>query len=133
MNSKFAFFSAILLLPSCAGTVRGALAEAPEWYDKRRVEIRGEGYPDLTTVRAVQDVEGSGHALQLDERKILKGEFRFRDHERSQPSDLTPAEILETQQALLTRLAPANTEPDILTQDEIDALKAIFDNYSLEG
>lgn len=83
-------------LGACAssmGAVRSAVDEAPEWFKERRVEIRGENYPDIRTVPQIT----GGDIPTLDtesERLVDPARARsFLDHPRAAPPDTTPDEI----------------------------------------
>ena len=56
-----------LLLAGCSGSfakVRTAIDQAPEWYDARRVEIRGEGYPEIIDVPTIEKGQEPGQTLE---------------------------------------------------------------------
>jgi len=50
-----------LLLGGCASLddVIGGIANTPEWFQERRVEIRGEGYPDIEAVPVLTDSDSA--------------------------------------------------------------------------
>ena len=48
-------FVTFVLLAGCAGSiekVQSMRADAPDWYEARKVEFRGEGYPELNSITA---------------------------------------------------------------------------------
>ena len=66
-----------LLLAGCTGSfakVRTAIDQALEWYDARRVEIRGEGYPKIIDVPVIAENQAPG--LTLEASKARGAELR---------------------------------------------------------
>lgn len=132
MLVRLVIISSLLGVSSCAGSMskmRQAVSDAPDWYDERRVEIRGDGYPRITRVRALNPPEGIGKNLTTDEAQLADAEARLVDHERSELSDTTPEDILAFTADSLAKFGPVETPPDILTMAEIEELKSVFDRY----
>ena len=119
----------ILLIAGCTGSyakVRTAINQAPDWYDARRAEIRGEGYPDLNEVKELTPDELPGKTLPAAAARVDILQAYFDSNERAEP----PAEAAAEMAALLTRVeagfAALPADPGFLTQDEIALIEAAF-------
>ena len=123
-------FVTFLVLASCAGSiekVQAMRAEAPEWYEARKLEFRGEGYPDLNSVPALSTQRDTRAKLALSEAETLAVLEQFNADPCAEGVTETPEEIrawaLQVRRAVEGQL-PA---PDFLTDAEVEALKARFD------
>ena len=100
---------------------------APDWYEARKTELAGKGYPSLgdvprdTTYRTRRDELVLTRAQQ-DE--ILAA---FNADPRSQPAYLTPEEILAWGTALRRKFDAEMKPASFLTDTDIARLKAKFD------
>ncbi|MEM9178600.1 MAG: hypothetical protein AAGA89_02760 [Pseudomonadota bacterium] len=122
-------FVTFILLAGCAGSiekVQAMRADAPDWYEARKVEFRGEGYPDLNSIPEPRTDYDPVAKLELSEAETLAALAMFEDNPRSEPATETPDEIrtwaAEVKRAVEGRL-PA---PDFLTDEEVEAIKARF-------
>ena len=127
---RASLFVTFILLTGCASSierVQAMRAEAPEWYEARKVEFRGEGYPDLNSVPELSDRGRTLRKLELSEAETLATLELFNSDPRAQAPQETPAQIrawaLEVKRAVEGQL-PA---PDFLTDAEVEELKARFD------
>lgn len=116
-----------LVLGGCASLdeVVGGIANTPEWFQNRRVEIRGEGYPDLTEVPSEDSVEGVSLRLTSIEKDARAGFATFLSDPRTEAAHLSLEEITQRQQSLQRRLsseAPDQTDA-VLTDADLDALR----------
>ena len=118
-----------LLLAGCAGSfakVRGAMAQAPDWYDERRTEIRGEGYPELIEVPVIEVGQEPGQTLEDSKARGAVLRASFEDARAASPADIS-AEIEAPRADVREGFAGFPAEPDFLTEDEIAAIRAAFD------
>lgn len=115
-------------LPACSSVDRiSDLREAaPEWYEARKQELQGEGYPRLGAVPTDTTYRNKQASLMKTgaERDAIREAF-FADP-RSAPAYLTPAEIADWGRKLKTRVDSAIPPADFLTDQQIDALHARF-------
>lgn len=127
----------VALLGGCAGSVdrvRGLVADAPDWYTERRVEIRGEGYPNVAAIPRLDADTRPGTDLNVEQDSLGMAEVAFLAHPRAEPASPTSTEeIYELQASLMARFDPVSTPPNILTDEEIEALRSVFDKYTAGG
>lgn len=119
----------ILLIAGCTSSfakVREAINQAPDWYDARRAEIRGEGYPNLAEVHELTGEELPGKTLPASAARVDILQAYFDSNERAE----LPADAGAEMAALLTRVeagfADLPADPAFLTQDEIAQIQAAF-------
>ncbi|MEL7103729.1 MAG: hypothetical protein AAGL97_14345 [Pseudomonadota bacterium] len=122
-------FVTFVFLAGCAGSiekVQSMRAEAPDWYEARKVEFRGEGYPSLNSIPEPRTDYDPVAKLELSEAETLAALAIFENDPRSELATETPEEILawasEVKRAVEGRL-PA---PDFMTDEEVEAIKARF-------
>ena len=119
--------SLVFLIPGCASLDDGVggISNTPEWFQTKRVEIRGEGYPDLSGVPLAETATGNiENDLDKEEyaRTLLDG---FLKDERSQPATISLDEIDARADEMNERLGlPSVAFDRILTSAEIAALRA---------
>ncbi|MHA7900686.1 MAG: hypothetical protein ACX94B_12550 [Henriciella sp.] len=101
-------------------------ADAPEWYEARKVEFRGVGYPDLNSVPELSDRGRTLNKLEISEAETLAALQLFNSDPRAEGAIETPEEIrawaTEVRRAVERQLPAA----DFLTDAEVEALKARF-------
>jgi len=126
---RAAIFVTFALLTGCAGSferVAAMRAQAPEWYEARKVEFRGEGYPSLSSVPVAVPGTNPLAKLELSEAEVNAALERFNNDPRAEGAVETPEEMrawaLEVKRAVEGRL-PA---PDFLTDAEVEEIKARF-------
>ena len=119
----------ILLVAGCTGSftkVREAVNQAPDWYDARRAEIRGEGYPDLAEVQELTGDDLPGKTLPVSAARVDILQAYFDTNERAE----LPVDAAGQMAALLKRVEAAfadlPADPAFLTQEEIAAIEAAF-------
>ncbi|NQY12691.1 MAG: hypothetical protein HRT81_02385 [Henriciella sp.] len=122
-------FVTFVFLAGCAGSiekVQAMRADAPEWYEARKQEFRGEGYPDLNAIPEKRTDYDPVRKLELSEAETRAALALLNEDPRSAPADETPEEIAawaaEMKRAVEGRL-PA---PDFLTDAEVEEIKARF-------
>ena len=125
--------TAVLLcavLTGCAGSmskISDIRESAPEWYEARKEELRGNAYPKLsqvptdTTYRSRQ----TGLVKSAEEQAAIRKAF-YADP-RSELTYLTPDMILEWGADMRERVAAMDTPTDFLTENDIAMLKARFE------
>lgn len=118
-----------LTVSACAtpvGAVRQAVSSAPEWYQEARVEIRGEGYPDVSRVVALEH-NGSAPG-RVDEARLAVA-----DSEARLLSQLGPASSEAELQAALAWAAAEQaafsgiaSEGEFLDDSDLEVLRGLF-------
>ena len=126
---RIAIFVTIAFLAGCASSVekvQSLRAQAPDWYEARKVEFRGEGYPSLSDIPQNTPRDRTMRRLQISEAETLAALEVFSTHPRGQLAVETPEEIrawaLEVKRAVEGQL-PA---PDFMTDEEVEEIKARF-------
>lgn len=117
-----------LLLIGCTNSftrVREAVNHAPDWYDARRTEIRGEGYPEIIDVPVLAKKDVPGKTLEASKARgeVLRAEFQ--DVRAASPADIA-AEIALLREDIGREFAGLQADPGFLTEDEIEAIRAAF-------
>lgn len=115
--------------------VRDAADKAPDWYEDARVEIRGEGYPELTSVPELDKVKrrpsNSIRQSKVHANDVLR---MFENEPRANAADKTPRELQKIVNEINAEFAGEIPPPDYLTPEEIAAIRAEFDiPYLTEG
>ena len=119
-------FPLFLLLGGCASLddVVGGIANTPDWFQERRVEIRGEGYPDLSDVPSETNVLEVGNRLRATEKATRAELDAFLLDPRNQPVNLTSEEIAQRRAELRDAfLAAPKGNDEFLSEAEIKALR----------
>lgn len=113
------------LLGGCASldNVIGGIGNAPEWFQERRVEIRGSGYPVFSEVPAILPTNALRRTFSLSADQMADASVMFDIHPRAQTVDRSPDEIEADVDAIRSRLGelPPLSDP-ILSEEEIAAL-----------
>lgn len=114
-----------LLQGGCASldNVIGGIGNAPEWFQQRRVEIRGEGYPSFSEVPVDTFGETTRKQLQLSEQQMQEIHRLLEAHPRAELPILTAEDVARLAEELrepVEKELPA-AEP-LLSDEEIQAL-----------
>lgn len=121
-------FPLFFLLAGCVSLddVVGGIANTPEWFQQRRVEIRGEGYPDLRDVPDETNVRAIGKRLQATEALTRKEVAAFLADPRNEAAGITSEEISQTAAQLrsLLPVSEAGEYDGLLSSAEIEQLRA---------
>lgn len=119
-----------VFLAGCAGsldTLSDMRENAPEWYEARKLELAGEGYPRLSDVPV--DASYSGQDMELvtsrDETEAILAAFNA--DPRSEPVNVSPEEIRAWAQTLIASINARMTPADFLTDADIASLRARFE------
>lgn len=122
-------FVTFALLAGCSSSfekVKTMRAEAPDWYEARKVEFRGEGYPSLASVPETAPDYNPLRKLQLSEADVRAALILFNSDPRAEPATETAEQmrawVVEVRRAVEGRL-PA---PDFMTDAEVEEIKARF-------
>ncbi len=119
-----------LLMTACAGSVdriSDMRDAAPEWYEARKQELAGEGYPKLSDVPVNTSYRTQQRSLRLvgaDKDAVLAA---FNADPRSEPSNLTPDAIEAWGRDIAQRLNAMERPANFLTNAEINSLRARFE------
>ncbi len=120
----------IILLAGCASSlerVRAMRAAAPDWYEARKVEISGEAYPKIGDIPLVEASARPGTQLAASGRDTMTALQKFQLDPRAEPATETAAEMLAWAAASRRAVEGQITAPDFLTDEDVAALKAVFD------
>lgn len=115
-----------LLLGGCASLddVIGGIANTPEWFQERRVEIRGEGYPDIEAVPVLTDSDSVQENLLLTEKNTRNSVAAFYSNPRNAVSDVTEADMVNLADSYRAFMPEHVEQIDLLlTEAEILALR----------
>lgn len=118
----------VLLIAGCSSSyakVRETVNNAPAWYGERRTEIRGEGYPDLSSLPKVdpQNVPGKTLKAQLNRSNELAKEFA---DARAEAAVGGAEEIRAIAASMIAEFSGLPPESDFLTEAEIAAIRSQF-------
>ena len=119
----------LLLASACTSSfskVRGALNDAPEWYEARRTEIRGEGYPAIADIPAVDANWKPGEGLAASGADIAVIQAAFAADARAQAPAAGAAEIAAVVAAIQGVFEPGLPPGEFLTPTEIAAIRESF-------
>jgi hypothetical protein len=126
---RAAIFVTFALLAGCSSSfekVRAMRAQAPDWYEARKVEFRGEGYPSLASVPETAPDYNPKRKLELSEADVRAALVKFENDPRAEGAVETPESMIawatEVRRAVEGRL-PA---PDFMTDAEVEEIKARF-------
>ena len=105
--------------------VVGGIANTPEWFQERRVEIRGEGYPDFADVPAETDAREIRKSLEITKSAALAELEAFTTSPRLEPANATSDDINQLSAKLKSEFPDlGDLNSDLLTPAEIQALQA---------
>lgn len=118
-----------LLLVACTGSftkVRTAIDQAPDWYDARRHEIRGEGYPEIIEVPTIEVGEMPGKTLVVSKERGAELRRDFEADARAAPPANIAAEIESLRESARREFAGYEANSEFLTDEEIKAIRSAF-------
>jgi len=121
-----------VFLPAIAGCTnsfekaRDAAGRAPGWYDDRRVEIRGEGYPKLAAVPEIAPNALPGQTLPLSLERAEALVASFEDEPRAQPATMTAEDIRQFAHDARLVFAEGLPPGNFLTEDDVAAIHESF-------
>lgn len=100
---------------------------APDWYEARKSELAGKGYPSLGDVPRETTYRSQRSELELTRAQQNEILAAFNADPRSQPAYLTAEEIQAWGAALRRKFDAEMTPANFLTDADIVRLKAKFD------
>lgn len=122
---------------SCAsgmGAVRDTVSSAPEWYQERAQEVRGEGYPSIGRIPTLDPGETSASALETGRESVVTAEDLFRLDARSVPPGLELQDMLQwADKAKSDAAQKAGEDGNHLTDAEVAKLRALFDTVRAQS
>lgn len=119
----------LLLASACTSSfakARSAINEAPEWYEARRTEIRGEGYPEVSDIPTLDPSWKPEAGLMASGRDLRKLQALFDGAERAQVSARGAEEIEAVAAQLRASFGPELPPGEFFTEAEIAAIRASF-------
>ena len=126
---RAAIFVTIAALAGCSSSldrVRDMRAQAPDWYEARKTEFRGVGYPSIFSVPVPSTSNDTLRKLELSEAETLAALELFNNDPRAElpteSADEIMAWAIDLRRAVEGRL-PA---PDFMTDAEVEEIKARF-------
>lgn len=118
----------LMLMAGCSTSftkVRSAINEAPDWYAERRVQIRGEGYPDIADIPAATPAAQPVKSLSASGDVLAGLQQQFFSDPRAEVG--AGAEGIEKVGAeLRAEFEPGLPEAEFLSESEIAAIRASF-------
>lgn len=124
------FFVTFAILTGCASSMERVQAmrdNAPEWYADRKVEIAGKSYPSIGDIPTVTSDNRPGIDLLRAGEMTSQALADFLNDPRATPAAETPAEMLTWAESLRRAIGGQVPAPDFLTDEDVDALHALFD------
>jgi len=126
----FGLGASVISVSACAtpvGAVRQTVASAPEWYQEARVEIRGEGYPDVSRVVSLERDRGGDGATEATRLAVADAEADLLRSISAAPADEALQEALAWAASEQSAFAGLEGRQDFLSEADIAALRALFD------
>ncbi|MEO1643404.1 MAG: hypothetical protein AAFR74_08715 [Pseudomonadota bacterium] len=123
-------FVTLLAVAGCAsslerlGEVRDA---APEWYKDRRVELAGRDYPSIANVPVVTEETRPGQRLGVSQAETMAALDALLTDPRNASVEETADEMRDWANAARGEVDRQIPVPDFLSNEEVEALKAVFD------
>lgn len=118
------------LLAGCASSlerVQEVRESAPDWYEARKVEISGKDYPRISDIPVVTEVNRPGQQLSISRADTLKALNMFMNDPRATGPEETAASMQAWANKTRAAFEGQVPAPDFLTDEEVEALKAVFD------
>ena len=102
----------LTLLSGCADLMQQtAISQiAPEWFEAKAVEVKGEGYPELSDIPAVRPFDGTEKQWTAEAAQ-LKASADKLEAQRAAPSDIRTAEEIRATAAQWRALAEGSAPP----------------------
>lgn len=119
----------LLLASACSSSfsrVRSAINEAPEWYDARRTEIRGEGYPEIADIPTLEAGWRPERTLSVSGEEMAALQKIFDTEERAEVATDGAEKIAAIAAELRAEFEPGLPEAEFLSESEIAAIRASF-------
>lgn len=117
------------LLAGCATSlerVQDVRNNAPEWYEARKNEISGKDYPRVSDIPVVTDANRPGQQLNVSRADTLKALNMFMNDPRATGAQEDASSMLAWANEARRAVEGQVPAPDFLTDEEVEALKAVF-------
>ena len=124
------WFLSLLLVSSCASSLermQEVRENAPDWYEARKQELFGRSYPNISDVPELENVRERVERLDLTAEEAQAILTMFAEDERTALVDETPEEMKAWADTIRRAAEGRLPPPDFLTDEEVAALKAVFD------
>jgi len=123
--------AAVIALSGCTSgfqKVRETVASAPDWYDERAAEVRGEGYPRVGEIPVLTAEEKTSRNLLVSREEVTNAERLFAMNPRSVPPGLELERMLSWAVEAKADASAREADPFVhITDEELARLKALFD------
>ena len=119
-------FPLFFLLTGCASLddVVGGIANTPEWFQDRRVEIRGQGYPDFGDVPSEEGIKPLQQNLEQSETDTRALYEAFINDPRAQSANISSDDIEDLADSLNAQLqADVPRQDRLLTDSDIAEIR----------
>lgn len=125
-------FSIVLLIAvaGCASSferMKQIREAAPDWYDARKQELSGKGYPRLIDVPEPVGGEVETARLSIRQQETLDALDEFSADPKSFDEIDTPEALIAWSDAVRLSIEAQIPPADFLTDDDVAAMKAVFD------
>ena len=123
----------IILLAAVAGCassferVKQIREATPEWYEARKVELSGEGYPRLINVPEPVGSTLQSERLSNSQEETLEALDELTADPKSLGALTTPEGLIAWADTVRASFDAALPPPDFLTDEDVAAMKAVFD------
>lgn len=127
---RIAVFVTFVFLTGCASSierVQAMRAQAPDWYEARKVEFRGEGYPELSSIPEPRTDYDPREKLRLSEAETRAALEMFNNDPRATLATETAEEMIAWAASVRRAVEGRLPAPDFMTDEEVEAIKARFD------
>ena len=127
---------ALATTAGCAGSfnrMRTAVTTAPDWYKDSRTEIIGRGYPKIADVPTVAPLGADDGGLKLEREDLGAAELAFLSSPRAQPATVSTEDMIAWRDDALDEFAPVEEPVELLTLEEVEAMRALFRPYTPSG
>lgn len=134
MNFRIGLLAAAccVSLVGCASSieqVRDTVSAAPDWYDERAAEVRGEGYPNVADIPTLsEEARTAVRELETGREELTRVEQLFRMDPRAASPGLELVEMQAWADEVKARFEIIAADPgDFLTDEDVAEAIAIFE------
>lgn len=120
----------LVLVAGCTSSlerVKSLRDTAPEWYEARKVELRGQGYPKVADIPDEISLEPRIERLALSQEETLAALALFEGDERSFDVEEAPLDMLTWAKELRDQVEQGLPPAEFLSDEEVAAMRATFD------
>ena len=123
-------FVTLLACSACASSLERITdvgSAAPDWYKERQAELRGQDYPRLADVPVITEENRPGGGLAASQAETLEAFEALVNDPRNAPVEETARQMRIWANQARRAVDQQIPLPDFLSDEEIAALRAIFD------